>query len=146
MRVCFDMDGTFVNLYGVENWLAYLQNENPFPYLAAKPLVNLSRLARYMNRLQEKGIEICIISWLSKNGTAEYNQTVTDAKRIWLEKHLPSVNFNEIIIVPYGTPKSNFKFENDILFDDELPNRKAWGENAYRQDEIFEVLKNLMAA
>ena len=30
-----------------------------------------------------------------------------------------------------------------ILFDDEEHNRKSWGEGAYTEKEIFEVLKNL---
>mgnify|MGYP003560240319 CR=1 FL=1 len=25
--VCFDMDGTIADLYGVDNWLEYLENE-----------------------------------------------------------------------------------------------------------------------
>ena len=36
----FDMDGTFVDLYGVKNWLDYLINEDITPYKTAKPLVN----------------------------------------------------------------------------------------------------------
>ena len=35
--VCFDMDGTIADLYGVNGWLEYLQAENPWPYLAARP-------------------------------------------------------------------------------------------------------------
>ena len=30
MRICFDMDGTIANLYGVENWLEYLIAEDVF--------------------------------------------------------------------------------------------------------------------
>ena len=37
MRIFFDMDGTFVNLYGIENWLEDLQEENVRPYRDAKP-------------------------------------------------------------------------------------------------------------
>ena len=35
MRICFDMDGTIANLYGVENWLAYLVAEDVKPYKEA---------------------------------------------------------------------------------------------------------------
>ena len=38
----FDMDGTFVDLYGVDNWLDDLINEKTRPYDEAKPLVNLA--------------------------------------------------------------------------------------------------------
>ena len=46
----FDMDGTFVDLYGVDNWLDDLINEKTRPYDEAKPLVNLARLAKAMNK------------------------------------------------------------------------------------------------
>ena len=69
----FDMDGTFVNLYGVENWLDYLINEDTTPYEIAKPLFNMSLFARLINKLQREGWEIGIITWLSKNATNDYN-------------------------------------------------------------------------
>ena len=99
MKIFFDMDGTIANLYGVENWLPMLRAENPKPYEIAKPLVNLSRLARHLNRLQRKGIEIGIISWGSKVASKEYDNAVEKAKIDWLARHLASVNFDEIHIV-----------------------------------------------
>lgn len=141
MRIFFDMDGTIANLYGVNNWLEYLVNKNAKPYKDAKPLVNMNSLARILNRLQRNGIEIGIISWLAKNSNSEYDKRVTETKIKWLETHLKSVKFNEIIIVPYGTPKENFANENDILFDDEEPNRKNWKGIAYDETNIIETLK-----
>ena len=58
----FDMDGTFVDLYGVEGWLDDFINERTRPYATAKPLINLSLFARYLNRLQRKGYTINIVS------------------------------------------------------------------------------------
>ena len=139
MKIYFDMDGTIADLYGVEGWLDYLINGNPFPYATAKPMVNMSRLARRLNTLQREGNEICIISWLSKTSTAEYDELVTRAKLAWLEKHLASVRFDEIHIVAYGTPKHTIG--QGILFDDEAHNREGWGEGAYTPEEIFEVLR-----
>lgn len=141
MKIFFDMDGTIANLYGVENWLPMLRAENPKPYEMAKPLVNLSRLARHLNRLQRKGIEIGIISWGSKVASKEYDNAVEKAKIDWLARHLASVNFDEIHVVPYGTPKSNFATSaSDILFDDEKLNRDNWFGKAYTEYEIFETL------
>ena len=141
MKIFFDMDGTIANLYGVENWLPMLRAENPKPYEIAKPLVNLSRLARHLNRLQRKGIEIGIISWGSKVASKEYDNAVEKAKIDWLARHLASVNFDEIHVVPYGTPKANFlTSSNDILFDDEEQNRTAWSGKAYAETAIFETL------
>ena len=128
-EINFDMDGTIADFYGVENWLDYLVNRDPYPYENAKPLVNLSVLARYLNRLQREGYAINIISWLAKNSTEEFDEMVTFAKKKWLKKHLPSVNWNKITIVQYGVNKATLG--NGILFDDEENNRKMWGQGAY---------------
>jgi hypothetical protein len=138
MRYNFDMDGTIADLYGVENWLNDLQNENARPYEIARPLVNMARLARALNRARRNGNEIAVVSWLARNASNEYNERVAEAKRAWLARHLPSVHWDEIIIVPYGTPKN--EIANGVLFDDEEPNRMAWGAGAYEPNEIFEVL------
>ena len=144
MTINFDMDGTLANFYGVENWFESLIAEDTTPYEIAKPLFNFSALARVLNRLHREGNSICIISWTSKNGSAEFNARVAEAKRNWLAKHLASVEFDEIHIVPYGTPKEKFcERENDILFDDEMPNRNAWTGNAYGVENILEILKSL---
>lgn len=140
-QINFDMDGTLANLYGVENWLEYLIAEDATPYAVATPLLNLSALARLLNRLQRQGWEICIISWLSKNGSEEYNQKVAEVKKAWLAKRLPSVRWDNISIIPYGTPKSTCG--NGILFDDEKPNRNEWKGQAYDVDNILGILKNL---
>lgn len=140
-EINFDMDGTFVDLYGVENWLDYLMASDTTPYEVAKPLVNLSSLARLINRLQRNGYKVNIISWLSKTTDTEYNERVATAKLEWLAKHLPSVKWDKINIVTYGTPKQTLGC--GILFDDEEPNRNAWNGVAYDANNIIEILKNL---
>jgi len=139
-EINFDMDGTIADFYGVENWLEYLINRDPFPYENAKPLVNLSVLARYLNRLQKNGYKINIISWLAKNSTAEFDEKVAETKKKWLKKHLPSVNWDKIMIVQYGVNKASLG--KGILFDDEENNRKMWGYGAYDVHNILEVLKS----
>ena len=142
MRICFDMDGTIANLYGVENWLEYLIAEDVKPYAEAEVMLNMNSLARLLNKLQKQGNEIVIISWLSKCGSSKYNEAVTEAKKTWLKKHLASVKFNEINIVKYGYNKSHFcKSAEDILFDDEENNRNNWTGKAYNVQNIIEVLK-----
>ena len=144
ITINFDMDGTIADLYGVENWLDYLIAENTFPYANAKPLVRLNLLARRLNTLQRNGYEIAVISWLSKSGTEEYNRAVTEVKRAWLKKHLPSVNWDRITIVPYGTPKENFcNNPLDVLFDDEERNRTNWTGKAYDVQNILEILAEM---
>ena len=143
--IYFDMDGTIANLYGVPNWLGHLVANDPTPYEVAKPLVNMSHLARLLNRLQAEGYHIGIVSWLSKSGTVEFNAEVIIAKRIWLKNHLPSVYWDEYKIVPYGTPKHSIvEYADGILFDDEIQNRANWTGTAYDVDNIIEILKGLI--
>lgn len=135
----FDMDGTLADLYGVKDWLPKLINSDPSPYVEARPLINMARLAKALHKAQHNGYTVNIISWTSKEATAEYNKAVETAKRKWLARHLPSVEWNEIKIVAYGTPKS--LFGQGILFDDEERNRVEWGEGAHTPDKIFETLR-----
>jgi len=125
--IWFDLDGTLANLYEVENWLPKLEAADPSPYREAAPLLNLSALARQLNALRRKGYRIGIISWTSKCGTAAYNEEVKIAKLEWLAKHLPSVTWDEINIVDYGTNKWEVAGRKGILFDDELKNLESWG-------------------
>lgn len=148
MTIYLDLDGTVIDFYGVPNWLECLEAQDSTPYRIAKPLVNLSTLARYLNRLQARGYNIGIISWLSKSGTDKFNAEVAEVKRDWLAKHLPSVQWDEIHIVPYGVPKSTCATcPNAILFDDEQRNLNEWTANthhmAYNADLLMEILRHL---
>ena len=140
-EICFDMDGTIADLYAVDNWLEYLIHEQTTPYEMARPMVNMNSLARVLNRLTREGYAVKVISWTAKNGSNEYNEAVAEAKRKWLAKHLKSVQFSEVVVIPYGTPKQNFG--KVILFDDEKPNRDNWNGMAYDEKNILEVLKRM---
>ena len=140
-KICFDLDGTLADLYAVEDWLTMLRAYDPARQREAKPLVNMSALARLLHKAQRLGYEICIISWLSKEPNEAYDRAVTEAKLEWLADHLPSVEWNEVHIVAYGTPKSTLG--SGILFDDEEQNRNEWGNGALEPCEILEFLRNL---
>lgn len=140
-EIWFDMDGTIANFYGVENWLDYLDAEDSTPYRQARPLVNMSSLARLLNKLQREGYKLGIVSWLSKCGSESFNAEVTTVKIEWLETHLKSVHFDSIDILTYGTTKQIGR--NGILFDDEKPNRDSWNGTAFDVDNIIEILKSL---
>lgn len=143
--VWFDMDGTIADLYGVEGWLEALRAEDTLPYEQAGTLVNMAQLAKLLHKLQAVGYGIGIISWTSKCGSDLYNGQVALTKMCWLHKHLPSVSWDEIRIVAYGTPKQTFKrYDDDILFDDETNNRKTWQGIAYDQNDIINTLKALI--
>ena len=140
-EIWFDMDGTIADLYGVDGWLEMLIDSDPTPYEIARPLLRMATLARLLNRLQREGWKIGVVSWLSKSGTETYNRAVTEAKREWLAKHLKSVRFDYVDILPYGTPKEIGR--NGFLFDDEEKNRKNWQGVALDVNEILETLKTL---
>ena len=143
--IWWDMDGTIANLYAVENWLPMLLAEDTTPYTKAKVMWNMSQLARLMNQVQKLGYKLGIISWTVKDGTASYNEAVKQAKLNWLKEHLASVSWDQICVVSYGTPKSLvMQTEDDILFDDEEPNRTAWLGEAYEPDMMIKVLKALL--
>ena len=127
----FDMDGTIANLYGVTAWRDKLNAGDASPYIEAKPLHNMSRLARYLRKAHTLGIEINIISWMSEDCSATYAERIIEAKEAWLRKHLPSVTFDNIYIVPYGSPKSEYAtFSSDnLLFDDSKQVMEEWSDS-----------------
>ena len=143
--IWFDMDGTIANLYSVRGWLDMLRAYDATPYAQAETMVNMSLLARYLNKLQQAGYQIGVISWLSKEPTEEYDKIVTKVKLDWLQFHLKSVKWDYINIVAHGTPKSTFmNTEYDILFDDEEKNRDEWRGSSYSPVDILTVLKELV--
>lgn len=119
--IYLDMDGTVANLY-VGEWLADLRAYNPAPYRNAERLIEEEVLLD----LLAKGFTLGIISWLSKCSTPEYDREVRKAKREWLKENYPNVEFAEIHIVKYGTPKHYVAKERGILVDDEEQNRRKW--------------------
>lgn len=139
------MDGTIADLYSVENWLEDLRAEIPRPYKNAKANINLSLLARYLNKLKANGYKIGIISWTSMQSSKEYEEAVATAKINWLISHLSSVWFDEVNIVPYGTEKNLFNNGHDLLFDDDARVRKNWTGESYPPEQILEVLHNLIS-
>lgn len=141
--IYFDMDGTIANLYGVQGWLEALRSENESPYIEAEPMLNFSLLARLLNRVQAKGWKLGIISWTSKGGSEEYNIRVAEAKKSWLALHLPSVHWDSITIVPYGTNKWE-TCGDGILFDDDELNHEAWQDECYFPDMIIDTLLHIL--
>ena len=144
MTIYFDMDGTIANLYGVNEWLKRIRAYDAKIYAEAKPLCNMSTLARRLNQLQAQGVKIGIISWGSKDKNADFLDAVKIEKLRWLRQHLKSVHWDEIHIIEYGTPKSSFRSSfDDILFDDEVGNLTDWGMGGFHPDAITTVLKAL---
>ena len=144
MTIYFDMDGTIADLYGVNNWLRRIRAYDAKIYAEARPLCNMNTLARKLNKIQQKGVKIGVISWGSKDKNPAFLEAVKTEKMRWLRQHLKSVSFDEIHIVEYGTKKTSFRSSSDdILFDDEAGNLSDWGNGGFHPDAITPVLKAL---
>lgn len=143
----FDMDGTIADLYGVENWLSDLRNENPRPYVIAKPIYDVDTLNELLNILRNMGWKIVVTTWLAKNSTQDYKNAVRKAKIEWLEKiQFP---YDEIHLVQYGTTKADCTRKQggyQILIDDNEQVRKGWhlGGTINANKNILEELANLI--
>lgn len=146
MTINFDMDGTIADLYGVENWLPDLRSENPRPYAVAQPLLPMAILMALLIEVKAQGHKVNVLSWSSKNASTAYDKEVEKAKRAWLAEHLPQFNFDNIFVVPYGTPKSSLA--SGLLFDDDERVRKEWeqtdGNKAVAPSEILDILSALL--
>lgn len=146
--ICFDMDGTIADLFGVPNWLEKLRAYDASPYREAKPLWDTEILNQILDVLISEGWDIRIISWLSKDSTKEYDKEVRTAKREWLkEQRFPA---NKIHLVSYGTTKANCvrkeKPDLAILIDDNEKIRKGWKLGRTfdpTEKDLLEILMNI---
>lgn len=149
--ICFDMDGTIADLYAVDNWEPMLRAEDPTPYEMAEPMWEMVELVEVLTQLQMVGIEIRVITWLSKNSTEEYKDEVREAKRNWLEQfNFPCDHFHG---VQYGATKADSvrraltANETAILIDDNAKVRNGWhlGETIDPTAcDLIETLRNLL--
>jgi len=125
--ICFDMDGTIADLYGVNGWLEDLRSENPTPYIVAKPMWDMKALAEVLRSLK---VEIRVITWLSKDSSEEYKDEVRKAKREWLDRY--DFPYDKFHGVQYGATKADSvrkylaEDETAILIDDSFKVRKGW--------------------
>jgi hypothetical protein len=143
----FDMDGTIADLYGVENWLEDLRNENARPYEVAKAIYDKMVLNEILEMLKAQGWRIVVTTWLAKDSTEYYKNLVRQAKLQWLaEQEFP---FDEIHLVAYGTTKANCTRKLggfQVLVDDNEQVRNGWhlGDTINANENILEKLVDLL--
>lgn len=144
--ICFDMDGTIADLYGVDGWLDMLRAENPAPYATAEPLVDMDKLNEVCALLKKAGWEIQVITALAKDASPEYKDAIREAKLAWLDKW--GFIYDRFHGVDYKTPKCEvlrrqmstgmkvYRMYQDywgrglpeaILVDDEVRHTDRWG-------------------
>ena len=70
----------------LKNWLDKLLACNPAPYHEAEPMYNMEELSNILQELQNKGWQIGVISWLSKNADKVYADRIRYAKKEMAQK------------------------------------------------------------
>lgn len=145
--IYWDMDGTFADLYGYENWLDLLKAEDVTPYAECKPLVNMHELDKILREFATLGVTIGVISWGAMNCSNEYTRETKRAKVKWCKRYLTCVS--EYHVVKYGTPKHTVaKIKDSILVDDNADVRKAWKNgatiDASNSEEMMKSLRQLL--
>lgn len=143
--IYFDMDGTIVDLYGVDNWLGKLIAEDFSPYEIANPLIDINKLSELLIKLHNNGHKIGIITWGSKYSSEKFVKKVRLAKEQWLWKNLPNVIFDEFVVMDYSCNKaSHVRDPFGILFDDDKFIRAFWPGESYPPEDIFPVLDKML--
>ena len=145
--IVFDMDGTIGDLYGVEDWLSALRNEDVRPYVEAKPMYNMLVLNELLKILKDCGWKVVVTTWLSKGSSKAYDALVREAKIEWLERY--DFPFDEIHLVKFGTTKANCTRHIggfQVLVDDNEQVRKGWnlGATIDANENIIEALLKLL--
>lgn len=119
--IYLDMDGTITDLYGFNDWLTYLQNEQTTPYVEAGLLVDGEQFRNFLAAGKAAGVLFGVISWGAKNASKDYQKAIRRAKIDWLKKNNLLGYFDELHIIKYGTPKNRVaKNRTGVLIDDEL--------------------------
>lgn len=150
-EIVFDLDGSIVDFYSVPGWLEKLRAYDPTPYEIAEPMWDMAVLADVLRELQDLGVAITVVTWLSKESTPEYDKAVRAAKKEWLERHgFPYDHFHG---VKYGATKADSvrrylsPEDEAILFDDNAKVRQGWHLGATYdpvKENIIEILKELL--
>lgn len=119
--IYFDMDGTITDLYGFDDWLTYLQNEQTTPYAEAGLLVDGEQFRNFLAAGNAAGVLFGVISWSAKNASKDYQKAIRRVKIDWLKKNNLLEYFSELHVIKYGTPKNRAaKNRTGVLIDDEL--------------------------
>lgn len=119
--IYFDMDGTITDLYGFNDWLTYLQNEQTTPYTEAGLLVDIEQFRNFLAAGKAAGILFGIISWGAKNASKDYQKAIRRAKIDWLKKNNLLEYFDELHVAKYGTSKrKTASAKQGLLIDDEV--------------------------
>lgn len=135
----FDLDGTLVNTYAVNNWLGLIKAESDELFRIAEPMRKNTH--KWVKKYVEAGGTVNIITKTPAGATNEYAQRVAQAKMEWVKKYL-KIKFDNIFIIDYYAHKS--ERSKGILFDDSEQERADWPGLAFRPKDITKTIKTLL--
>lgn len=144
-KIYFDMDGTVYDLYGMENWLEMLRNEEKGAFTLGNALVDMVALKEVCLKLIAKGYQIGIITWLPMGASLEYCEVCTAEKRKWAEKNMPYIS--EFYALEYGVPKQYAPARRAAemwLVDDNKEVREMWVTE--KQRKAIDATENIINA
>ena len=147
--IVFDMDGTIVDLYGVEGWLEMLRAYDPTPYIVAEPKCDMEVLRSLLEVLKLNGWKVVVTSWLSKETIPMYDEMVRVSKKYWLDTY--GFPYDELHFVKYGTTKADCTRRYggyQVIVDDNEKVRKGWhlGDTINANENILVALIDLIMA
>ena len=123
-RLFVDMDGVLA-VYD-ENMGTPLMYE-PNYFLNLKPQQNVINAIRILLQIEPPSFDIHILS------STLINTYAPQEKKKWINKYLPNIPSEKIILLPIGQCKTIHPIgirKNDILLDDFTPNLQAWSKHA----------------
>lgn len=144
-KIYFDMDGTVYDLYGMENWLEMLRNEEKGAFTLGNALVDMVALKEVCLKLIAKGYQIGIITWLPMGASLEYCEVCTKEKRRWAENNMPYIS--EFYALEYGVPKQYAPARRAAemwLVDDNKEVREMW--ITEKQRKAIDATENIINA
>lgn len=146
VKVWFDMDGTIADLYGQENWLKRLRDNDASIFTELEPMVDVSRLMRDILNLKDSfdiEISVGVITWTPMEATYKYHKQCELTKLDWLDYYTPMAFESDytFFALPYGTPKQSVvnKSGLHILIDDNLEVIKMWDTKKHRKSISADV-------
>ena len=152
-KIYFDLDGTVYNLYSIENWLQYLEEENSNVFIMGEFMVDHKKFMDCITALTKRGYSFGVITWLPMRASAEFEEECRQQKIKWIKHFLPFVT--EINCQSYGIPKQNAiqkKSSKMFLIDDNKEVCNTWEQekncialNLTKDFDVIKKKKNILA-
>ena len=130
--VYLDMDGTIFDLYGQNDWLDAIKNEDSTIFGGDRRIITEEKLREIF---PENEYDVRILTMTPLNASKEYCEKVIEEKNKWLDSFFPSIT--KRIFKSYGHNKNLKNSASAILIDDSEPIRNSWKGTAINPMELW---------